>query len=225
MTANPRLHRGLANDDALEVSRASDLEPYETVWSPKGQRKVRVPTLRAKLVDKNGKRGGADVPRLIFHTGVLAVTVMGCVLALTPATQGREKPLAATEQPFKPEKNPPGDIPDNQVFIEYSSPLGLENAIRHAGDGAVIALNAAARNSTIEAVVGDTGPGVAASDRERVLRRFVRPEASRSTPGTGLGLTLVKAIADLHDARIALADHEPGLQVTIIFQQGISPRN
>lgn len=54
-------------------------------------------------------------------------------------------------------------IPDSQVFIDYSSSPGLENAIRHAGDGAVIALNATARNSIIEVVVSDTGPGVAAS--------------------------------------------------------------
>jgi signal transduction histidine kinase len=58
---------------------------------------------------------------------------------------------------------------------------------------------------------------VPAADRERVLGRFVRLEASRSTPGTGLGLTLVKAIADLHNARLELSDNDPGLRVTISF--------
>jgi signal transduction histidine kinase len=57
------------------------------------------------------------------------------------------------------------------------------------------------------------------ADRERVLSRFVRLEASRSTPGTGLGLTLVKAIADLHNARLELSDNDPGLRVTITFAQ------
>src|SRR6202022_4568990 len=51
--------------------------------------------------------------------------VTGCALGLVPASQAREKPIAAAEQPLKPEKNPPGDIPDNQVFIGYSSPLGF----------------------------------------------------------------------------------------------------
>jgi signal transduction histidine kinase len=66
-------------------------------------------------------------------------------------------------------------------------------------------------------MVSDTGPGVPPADRERVLARFVRLEASRSTPGTGLGLTLVKAIADLHNARLELSDNSPGLRVTITF--------
>jgi signal transduction histidine kinase len=52
-----------------------------------------------------------------------------------------------------------------------------------------------------------------------VLRRFVRLEASRSTPGTGLGLTLVKAIADLHNARLELSDNAPGLRVTLGFAE------
>jgi signal transduction histidine kinase len=52
-----------------------------------------------------------------------------------------------------------------------------------------------------------------------VLLRFVRLEASRSTPGTGLGLTLVKAIADLHNARLELSDNDPGLRVSITFAQ------
>jgi signal transduction histidine kinase len=57
------------------------------------------------------------------------------------------------------------------------------------------------------------------TDHERVLRRFGRLEASRSTPGTGLGLTLVNAIAELHQARLQLSDNRPGLKVTITFAQ------
>jgi signal transduction histidine kinase len=105
---------------------------------------------------------------------------------------------------------------DRDLLIQAFANL-LENAIRHAGKGAAVAVEAMGRNSTVEAVVSDTGPGVPAADRERVLRRFVRLEASRSTPGTGLGLTLVKAIADLHKAQIALGDNAPGLRVTITF--------
>jgi signal transduction histidine kinase len=71
----------------------------------------------------------------------------------------------------------------------------------------------------VEAIVSDNGPGVPTGEHERVLRRFGRLEASRSTPGTGLGLTLVNAIADLHGARLQLADNRPGLKVTITFDQ------
>jgi signal transduction histidine kinase len=95
----------------------------------------------------------------------------------------------------------------------------LENSIRHAGKGSTICLMAASHSARVEAMVSDTGPGVPPADRERVLKRFVRLEASRSTPGTGLGLTLVKAIADLHNARLELSDNGPGLRVTIAFAQ------
>jgi len=95
----------------------------------------------------------------------------------------------------------------------------VENAIRHAGRGAMICLMAVSHTATVEAMVSDTGPGVPESDRERVLSRFVRLEASRCTPGTGLGLTLVKAIADLHNARLELSDNGPGLRVTMSFAQ------
>jgi signal transduction histidine kinase len=95
----------------------------------------------------------------------------------------------------------------------------VENAIRHAGKGATICLMAVSHEDSVEAMVSDTGPGVPAADRERVLKRFVRLEASRSTPGTGLGLTLVKAIADLHNARLELGDNRPGLRVTLAFAQ------
>ena len=111
---------------------------------------------------------------------------------------------------------------DRDLLVQAFANL-VENAIRHAGDGAGIALKATARGSAIEAVVSDTGPGVAASDRELILRRFVRLEASRSTPGTGLGLTLVKAISDLHDAQFALSDNKPGLRVTITFPDKTAP--
>jgi signal transduction histidine kinase len=107
---------------------------------------------------------------------------------------------------------------DRELLTQAFADL-VENAIRHAGKGATICLMAMRHAETVEAMVSDTGPGVPPADRERVLARFVRLEASRSTPGTGLGLTLVKAIADLHNARLELSDNSPGLRVTITFAQ------
>jgi signal transduction histidine kinase len=66
-----------------------------------------------------------------------------------------------------------------------------------------------------EVVVGDRGPGIAAEDRERVLKRFVRLEKSRTEPGTGLGLSLVAAVARLHGGGIRLEDNAPGLRVVL----------
>jgi signal transduction histidine kinase len=107
---------------------------------------------------------------------------------------------------------------DRELLTQAFADL-VENSIRHAGKGAIICLMAMSHAATVEAMVSDTGPGVPEADRERVLARFVRLETSRSTPGTGLGLTLVKAIADLHNARLELTDNGPGLRVTIAFAQ------
>ena len=66
-----------------------------------------------------------------------------------------------------------------------------------------------------EIVVTDRGPGVPVSERERVLDRFVRLEASRSEPGSGLGLSLVSAVARLHGGHLQLQDNQPGLRVVL----------
>ena len=69
----------------------------------------------------------------------------------------------------------------------------------------------------ITLTVSDNGPGVAAEDRARVLQRFVRLDKSRSQPGSGLGLSLVNAVASLHEATIELGDNEPGLIFSLRF--------
>ena len=66
-------------------------------------------------------------------------------------------------------------------------------------------------------VVTDEGPGIPAEDRQKVFRRFFRREQSRTTPGSGLGLALVSAIADLHGAEISLRDNNPGLRAVVKF--------
>jgi signal transduction histidine kinase len=67
----------------------------------------------------------------------------------------------------------------------------------------------------IEISVADRGPGVAPEDRERALQRFVRLEKSRSRPGSGLGLSLVAAVARLHGGSIRLEDNAPGLRAVL----------
>jgi len=93
----------------------------------------------------------------------------------------------------------------------------IENALRHtqAGTALDISLSVSPRGPRL--AVADAGPGIPAADRARVLGRFVRLDASRGTPGTGLGLALVKAVADLHGIALALEDAEPGLRVVLDF--------
>jgi hypothetical protein len=71
--------------------------------------------------------------------------------------------------------------------------------------------------SAIAVAVSDTGPGIVAEERGHVFQRFYRLERSRSTPGSGLGLSLVEAIAALHQVGIELTDNAPGLSVTLQF--------
>ena len=82
----------------------------------------------------------------------------------------------------------------------------------HAPD---ITVTVTARPGWADIIVGDRGPGIAAADRERALRRFVRLEASRSQPGTGLGLSLVAAVARMHHGTVRLEDNAPGLRVIL----------
>ena len=97
-----------------------------------------------------------------------------------------------------------------QLFVNL-----VENAINHCPPGTQITLSLAMAADRLIATVSDTGPGIPETEREKVLRRLYRLDKSRSTPGSGLGLSLVRAIADLHDADLALDGNQPGLAVSL----------
>ena len=73
-------------------------------------------------------------------------------------------------------------------------------------------------NGKITISVADKGSGIDKSDRDRVTERFVRLEKSRSAPGNGLGLSLVKGVMKLHNGDLQLSDNHPGLKVTMLFK-------
>ena len=91
----------------------------------------------------------------------------------------------------------------------------VHNSVRHCPAPVQIVLGLEGGVSGVVISVGDDGPGIPAPDRERVTKRFVRLDSSRSTPGTGLGLSLVAAIAELHGGHVELLDNHPGLKVEI----------
>jgi len=93
----------------------------------------------------------------------------------------------------------------------------IENAIRHCPEGTDIVVSAGVRNSVVWMSVCDNGPGIPSSEREKVFQRLYRLEASRTTKGSGLGLSLVKAVADLHCGAVSLGDNNPGLCVKVTF--------
>jgi signal transduction histidine kinase len=88
----------------------------------------------------------------------------------------------------------------------------LDNALKFApaGSRVVLSARAAAREGGIEIAVADNGPGLAPADRARAGERFFRADASRATPGSGLGLSLVQAVAHLHGGELVLDDAAPG---------------
>ncbi|PBB66956.1 two-component sensor histidine kinase [Mesorhizobium sp. WSM4312] len=93
----------------------------------------------------------------------------------------------------------------------------VENALRHCPPGTTIKLSVARDGDHVLAAVADNGPGIPPDEREKVFQRLYRLDHSRSTAGSGLGMSLVRAIADLHGASIALEDCAPGLSVVVSF--------
>ena len=92
----------------------------------------------------------------------------------------------------------------------------IDNALKYAGGGEV-SIRVLRRDGRAAVEVADRGPGIAAADRETVFDRFVRLEPSRSTPGNGLGLSLVRAVAHRHGGTATVADNRPGLRAVIEF--------
>jgi signal transduction histidine kinase len=112
---------------------------------------------------------------------------------------------------------------DRQLLGQAIANL-VDNAIKYGTTGVAlggpgakpeIEVSAKIKGPIAEIMVTDRGPGVPVPDRERVLDRFVRLEASRSEPGSGLGLSLVAAVARLHGGSLRLEDNAPGLRVIL----------
>ena len=104
----------------------------------------------------------------------------------------------------------------------------IDNAIKYGSSGtaaASVEIGLEIGASEVRVSVADHGLGIAAADRERVVRRFVRLEESRTKPGTGLGLSLVAAVARLHRGCIRLEDNDPGLKVVLVLPRGDPKRS
>ncbi|NOZ38321.1 MAG: HAMP domain-containing histidine kinase, partial [Gammaproteobacteria bacterium] len=118
---------------------------------------------------------------------------------------------------FKAEIEDGLKVKGNRQLLAQALTNLLDNAFKFTQKGGLIQLQAKHRQGKIQLCVSDNGPGIPADQKENVTHRFVRLESARSTPGNGLGLSLVKAVADLHKARLELKDNSPGLRVVIEF--------
>ncbi|HEY1412805.1 MAG TPA: ATP-binding protein [Rhodopila sp.] len=99
----------------------------------------------------------------------------------------------------------------------------VDNALKFTPPGGHVTVGGFARAGTIGFEVTDTGPGIPAAEAACVLRRFYRAESSRNTPGSGLGLALVAAVARLHGMDLAISDARPGCRITIARHENALP--
>ena len=131
---------------------------------------------------------------------------------------GEEKEIA-----FEAEVETGLMIEGNQPFLAQALANLIDNAIKYTPEGGAVMFRARRKsNGEVEFSVTDNGHGIPDEDRERVLQRFVRLDSSRSEPGSGLGLSLVTAVAEAHGGRIDLDDgpgvydgRGPGLRVAL----------
>ncbi|MCU0983671.1 MAG: HAMP domain-containing histidine kinase [Acetobacteraceae bacterium] len=151
----------------------------------------------------------AGAQRSAFARFDLSAVAEAVAEVYAPAAEERGQSLTATIAPGLVAHG------DRALVTQLLANL-VENAVRHgrAGGKVAITLRAAAGGGA-EAVIADDGPGIPEAEHERVFRRFHRLDAARTTPGSGLGLALVRAVASLHGMTVTLADAAPGLIVRV----------
>jgi signal transduction histidine kinase len=112
----------------------------------------------------------------------------------------------------------PGEmiVPGDPLLLAQAISNLIDNALKFIPKNGVIHVSVAqAADLAIAVTVADNGPGIADAEKSKVVERFYRSDVSRGTPGVGLGLSLVAAVAKLHGGHLELTDNHPGLRVTL----------
>lgn len=120
-------------------------------------------------------------------------------------------------RPFSCEVEPDLAITGDRELLAQAIVNLIDNAQIHTPSGTAIILDAEGSDDWVRITVADRGLGVVAADRERIIQRFVRLDASRSAPGNGLGLNLTQAIVVAHGGSLVIGDNAPGLKVTVVL--------
>lgn len=200
-----------------EAGRISGVEALETAL---GEADGLLKTFNTVLAIARLQAGGAPDPR-VFDAAVLARD-----MAELYEFAGEEKEIE-----FSSEVNDQLWIEGNQPFLAQALANLIDNALKYTPAGGAVMFRARRRSSgEIEYSVTDNGPGIPTGDRERVLQRFVRLDNSRTEPGSGLGLSLVSAVAEAHGGRIELDEgpgtfdgRGPGLRVALVLPSAGPP--
>lgn len=163
--------------------------------------------LRIAQIEAGTRRSG-------FAEVNLSETFATVAEAFAPAAEDAGQTLMATIAPNLKTNG------DRELLTQMLANL-IDNAIRHTGSGASIVIELHRRGKRIVGCVTDNGPGVPLAEHDLIFRRFHRSQASQSISGSGLGLSLVKAVADLHDIAVRAEDAAPGLRIVMRFPVNI----
>jgi len=110
------------------------------------------------------------------------------------------------------------DISGDPVLLAQAIGNLIDNALKYTSDGGLITVEVQSQaDGNVWITVADDGPGIPDEEKPKVSTRFYRGDASRGTPGVGLGLTLVASVAKVHGGALELADNNPGLRANMII--------
>ncbi len=110
-------------------------------------------------------------------------------------------------------------VGDRQLIVEALVNL-VDNAVKFTPGGGQVRIELQGSPSQPIIVVADSGPGIAANEQPTVFKRFHRGDSSRTTPGSGLGLSLVAEIMRLHDFSVVIGDNRPGCRIELLCWPG-----
>ncbi len=113
-------------------------------------------------------------------------------------------------------------VSGNQGLVARALSNLIDNALKYGSCGGEITLEASATQTEVHLAIADRASGIPAARHAEAMRKFGRLDHARSTPGSGLGLSLVKAVASLHRGRFALEENHPGLRAVLIMPRHIS---
>ncbi len=159
--------------------------------------------LRISQIESGSRRNG-------FKSVNLGTIVIAVTDALNPVAEEQEKTIhLAIEKSI-------ALMGDKELLTQLVFNL-LDNAILHTPKNTRITISLQSSSTHTQLMVADNGSGIDEAYHQKVFQRFYRLEQSRSTPGNGLGLNIVAAIADLHDGTLTLSDNKPGLKIILRF--------
>jgi signal transduction histidine kinase len=164
-------------------------------------------TLAALLRIAEAQGGAASAEFADLDFAELAAEV---VELYEPAAQARRIELRATTPA-------PAPLRGSRQLLAHALANLIDNALKFTPPGGKVDVTVARDHDGLSLMVADDGPGIPAEDRDRALERCVRLAGSEHAAGSGLGLSLVAAVAQMHHARLALEDNAPGLRVILRF--------